>query len=346
MLRIGRWIASVAATAGLSVMATAVQAADMTVAGAAGAEHTPFFAAVEKGFFSQQGLDVEVKLFTSGVEMINALNAGDVQATVMGTYPLLGSVSKGLPVKLIAHNWGDALQVAQSDVLSIVGLTASGVHEGDVASLKGLRVGLPLGSGAEPYLIGLLGDAGLGKSDVEMINIAPSNLATALTNGDVDAISAWEAWPSNALTTVKGTVRVKSGDCASCYDSGTILSTDRLIETRRDDLERFLTAYAASQQWVRQNRAEAAEISARWIPGTSVDTLTEALQRIPFDMRISKNTLNGFEAVVLPLMLETGRIDKLFDPTTAIDASLVDAVQKSSPEFFSDLKPLPENLRY
>ena len=329
-----------------ALISTGAHAADMVVAGAAAAEDAPLFAAVEKGFFADQGLDVEVKLFTSGVEMINGLNAGEVQATVMGSFPLLAGVSKGLPLKLIAHNWGSALQSSQSDVLSIVGLSASGVREGDPASLKGLRVGLPIGSGAEPYLVGLLGNVGLSKDDVTMVNIAPANLATALQNGDVDAISVWEAWPSNALTKVDGTVRVKSGDCEGCYFAGTILSTESLVDSHRESLVKFLTAYAGAQHWVRNHRKEAAEVSSRWIPGTDLATLEEAISVLPFDMRISRNTLNGYTNFILPLMVATDRIDAVYNPAVAIDASLINGIVGSSPELFADLEELPPDLMY
>ncbi len=340
--KLKRAIAAIA----VSLLPMTAGAADLVIAGAAAAEDAPLFAAVEKGFFADAGLDIEVRMFTSGVEMINALNAGEVHATVMGSFPLLASVSKGLPLKLIAHNWGSALQESQSDVLSVVGLAASGIVADDAASLKGKRVGLPVGSGAEPYLIGLLNNVGLSKDDVEMVNIGPANLATALQNGDVDAISVWEAWPSNALTQVEGTVRVKSGDCDGCYFAGTILSTESLIASRGADLQKMLTAYAASQQWVRQNREEAATVSGRWISGTEYDTLVEAISVLPFDMRISQNTVNGYSNVILPLMVATGRIAEVYDPAVAIDSSLINAVQDASPDLFSDLEPLPSGARY
>ncbi len=304
------------------------------------------FAGVEKGFFAKHGLKVEVKIFASGVEMINALNGGQVDATVMGSFPLLAGVSKGLPLKLIAHNWGSALSTSQSEVLSVVGLSASGIEEENVNSLDGKRVGLPLGSGAEPYLIGLLRSAGLDRDSVTLIHVAPTNMNTALQNGDVDAVSIWEAHASNALTVVAGTVRVKSGGCEGCYFAGTVLSTESIISERRDDLKALLTAFAESHQWVRNNRAEAADVASRWIPGTKLETLEEALRTLPFDMRITKNTLDGYNQVILPLMLSTDRIEELFDPSTAIDASLIQEVTTEVPQFFDDLDPIPADRAY
>ena len=43
---------------------------------------------------------------------------------------------------------------------SIVATPASGIKEGDVKALKGKKIGLPRGTGAEGYLLGMLAQNG------------------------------------------------------------------------------------------------------------------------------------------------------------------------------------------
>jgi len=166
---------------GFSPLATA-QVATLRVAASSGAEDTPLFVAIDKGFFASHGLDVKADLFANGVEAINALAGGNADIGVFGTYPFLAAVSKGIPLVLIGHNWGDALASNQSEYFSLVASKTSGVKPNDVPSLKGKKVGVAFGSGAHAYAKALFKQAGLAESDVKMINVQAANQPTALAN--------------------------------------------------------------------------------------------------------------------------------------------------------------------
>ncbi len=144
---------------------------------------------------------------------------------------------------------------------------------------------------------GLLKQVGLTPDDVTLVNTAPSNMATALANKDADVIASWEPWPSAALTKVPGSYKVIYGGCKSCYDAGTVVTTKTAIADKPKALEPFILGYAQAQAWTRANRDEAAKISTRWIPGMDAETLTLALKNLPLDVRLSKNTIDGFRAV-------------------------------------------------
>ena len=58
--------------------------------GAAGAvDHAPVFAGVERGIFAEHGLDAEVVMYQSGVDMVNGLLNGAQEVNVMGSVPYL-----------------------------------------------------------------------------------------------------------------------------------------------------------------------------------------------------------------------------------------------------------------
>ena len=329
-------------------MAGTIHAQDsmpITIGAAGATDHAPIFAGVERGIFAKHGLDAKVEMYQSGVDMVNGLINGAQEVNAMGSVPYLAGVSKGFPLVLIGHLHGDPTRDSYTDNQSIVASETSGVAAGNVAGLKGKRIGLPRGTGAEGYLLGVLGESDITESDVELINVAPAELVTALNQNDVDAIAIWEPWGSTALTKVDGAIRVQQGGCSSCYDPGTLLTTQDVIAEKPEVLNRFMSAFAESQQWVRNNRDEAAEINMHWIQGVDLDTMKLALSTAALDSRISTYTAEMYQAKSMPFLMSLGRIDEVFDPSDAIDTSFLAYAIENNPEAFSDLEEIPEDIR-
>ena len=325
--------------------ATPASAQQLRVAVTSAAEGAPFFSGMERGVFSKAGLDVKVDVLPSGVEIVNALASGTADVGLFGTFPFLTAVSRGLPVVLIGHTWNSAVKNPQSEVLSIIARADSGIPAGDLKALKGKKIGVTRGAGGEPYIVGLLKQNGLAVEDVTLVNTAPPNMATALANKDVDAITAWEPWPSAALTKVKGSYKVIYGGCQNCYDAGTIVTTKKAIEEKSKQLEQFILAYAQAGVWTRANREEAAKISVRWIPGMDDETMSLSIKNIPLDVRLSKNTVEGFAQYSIPLLAREKRIPKEFDPAPVVDNRFVAAALKADPSAFADLPPIQPDKR-
>jgi len=346
-MRITRTLAAVTLglLAAFASVAAVAQTQQIKVAVTSAAENAPFFSAVERGIFSKLGLDVKVDVMPSGVEIANALASGTVDAGLFGTYPFLTAVARGVPVVLIGHTWNNALKNPQSEVLSVIARKDAGVPEGDLAKLKGKKIGVTRGAGGEPYIAGLLKQVGLTIDDVTLVNTAPSSMATALANKDADVIASWEPWPSAALTKVPGAYKVIYGGCQSCYDAGVVVTTKSAIADKSKALELFVLGYAQGQAWARANRDEAAKISTRWIPGMDAETLTLALKSLPLDVRLSKNTLEGFRQYSIPLLVAQKRIPQAFDPAASVDNRFVAAAMKADPSAFADLKEIPADQR-
>jgi sulfonate transport system substrate-binding protein len=323
----------------------AASAQQLRVAVTSAAENAPFFSAMEHGTFSKLGLDVKVDVMPSGVEISNALASGTVDVGLFGTFPFLTAVARGVPVVLIGHTWNNALNNPQSEVLSVIAREGAGVPVGDLAKLKGKKIGVTRGAGGEPYIVGLLKQVSLTPEDVTLVNTAPSNMATALANKDVDVITSWEPWPSAALTKVAGSYKVIYGGCKSCYDAGTVVTTKTAIKEKSKALASFILGYAQAQAWTRAHRDEAAKISTRWIPGMDEATLTLALKNLPLDVRLSQNTIDGFRDYSIPLLVRDKRVAKAFDPAPAVDNEFVAAAMKADPAAFSDLKEIPAEKR-
>jgi NitT/TauT family transport system substrate-binding protein/sulfonate transport system substrate-binding protein len=335
-----KWAAS--GLIALSVVTTA-QANDplpLKVAAAGSTLHAPIFVAVEQGLFDKYGLDVEVVMFQTGVEMINGLLAGGHDVNTMGSIPFLSGVSNGFPLVLIGQLHGNALATSYADNVGI----ASNSSISSVADLRGKRIGLPMGSGAEGYTLGVLAAAGMSAADVQLVNVGPSELPTALLNSDVDAISVWEPWLSTTATNVEGAKQLIAGNCPTCFDPGTILTTQAVVAEKPEELRRFMLAMSEASQWVRKNLDEAAMVNLRWISLKDENVMKAAMRNGLSDPRMSSLIVDGYTNLTIPALQAAGKLRDPIDLTTAIDPQFINNAMETAPELFDDLAPIPADM--
>lgn len=336
-----KWLGAFAL--GIAMSAGTAMADDplpLKVAAAGGTLHAPVFVAVEQGLFEKHGLDVEIVMFQSGVEMINGLLAGSHEVNTMGSIPFLSGVSNGFPLVLIGHLHGSALSESYIDN---VGIAA----KGDITSIEGLKgrkIGLPRGTGAEGYVLGLLAQAGMSESDVELVNVKPPELPTALLNGDVDAISVWEPWLSTSAVNVPGAAQLIAGQCDSCYDPGTVLTNQDTVDKKPEELRRFMLAFSEASQWVRQNLDDAAELNLRWINLKDADIMKAAMRNGLNDPRMTQVTVDMYAAKTIPTLEAAGRLRDKIDLGVAVDGQFINYVMSEAPDLFSDLDSVPDDL--
>jgi NitT/TauT family transport system substrate-binding protein/sulfonate transport system substrate-binding protein len=329
----------IAATSG----AFAQDSIDIKIGAATASDHAPAFAALEKGFFAKHGLNAKIIMYPSGVEMINGLLGGQQSVNVMGSIPFLAGVANGLPLVLIGHLHADPTKDSYSTGHSIVVGPGTGIKS--IADLKGKKIGLPRGTGAEGYLTGLLQANGLTPANVTLVNVKPEDLPAALAQKNVDAFAVWEPWPSTAIVKVPGSERLISGGCPTCYIPAAFLTSKSVVASNPEALRRFMAAISEAEQWVRQNPDEAAEINMHWISGIDLPIMKQAVRQANFDPRMSKTTALGYNKITIPSLVAGGGLKKAVDPSPNIDAEFILGVEKDHPEYFSDLPPIPAELK-
>ncbi len=335
-------IALISATAA-NAQSTPTPPLEIKIGAAYATDHAAAFIGIERGIFAKHGLDAKLVMYQTGVEMINGLLSNAQDVNIMGSIPFLAGVSRGQPLVLIGHLHGDALSTSYSQNNAIISTPQGGVS--DLMSLKGKKVGLARGTGAEGYLLGILAQAGLKETELNLINIRPADTATALRQGDVQAVAAWEPWATVTNLRTPGAVEVIRGKCESCYDPGTILTTRATIDQKSEQLRRFMVAFAESHQWLRQNYDASAEINMRWITGIDIDVMKVAIRNSLYDLRISRNTYDGYDKKTIPALVGDKRMAKSVDAASIIDPQFYKHVEATAPQFFSDLKPIPADRK-
>ena len=301
--------------------------------------------ALEIGAFEEQGLDVRLSQpFPTGVDSLNALQAGEVDFVQVGT-PAIGAAQRGLDLVLLGNYSGSATKRAVDDTMAVVARPGSGISGDDLATLRGKRIGVSIGSINHLYLIGLLQDLQIPVSEVEVVNTAPPDMPVALQTSGIDAAIVWDPWPITIREQVEGAEQVVRGGGYIPY-VGYIVAMREFVEQNPDVVERFLTARAAADRWMRDNPDEAAEAATRWLPGTELGVAQEAMQYnvAQLDPRFSACNYVALDTVA-QMLAEQGVTQPGFEVAERFVPGPITTVMAERPELFDDLPAIPEAAR-
>ena len=214
----------------------------------------PIFSAVEKGFFKEEGLDVElVKCEWANYKDVLALGGYDITHHLVMYF--LKPIEQGLDVKFTAGIHKGCLRVQAS--------TKGNIHT--VQDLRGKRIGVP-GMGTPPFIFAnrVLGANGIDASkDVSWRVFPAGELGLALDKGEVDAVA--NAEPIGSLLLADGKVRnvadqatdtpYKDEYCCAVIVNG------KYLAAHPKNAAAATRALMKGAKWVETNPAAAARLS-------------------------------------------------------------------------------------
>ncbi|KQU00428.1 ABC transporter substrate-binding protein [Sanguibacter sp. Leaf3] len=273
-----RWRAAAAATVAAGLVLTGCSSSDEdadAATGGTGEDLTPvklqlqwltqaqfsgYYAALDQGYYEEQGLDVEI--IPSGGDIVpqDALAQGEVDYAVAWVPKVLGSIEQGANITNVA-------QIFERSATLQVSFADAGIDS--VEDLAGKNVG-SWGYGNEWELFAGLGEAGV--TDFTLVTQAFDMLG--LLNGDIDAA---QAMTYNEYAQLLETVDPDTGELYTPDDFSVIDWNDEGVAMLQDavwaDTERlesdpayeettvkFLTATLKGWAYARDNPQEAADI--------------------------------------------------------------------------------------
>jgi putative hydroxymethylpyrimidine transport system substrate-binding protein len=141
-------------------------------------DHAPLFVALEKGYFADRGLDVELIAPSNPNDPPKLVAAGKADIAVSYQHQHQMQVDQGLPLVRIAT-------VIATPLNSLVVLKDGPIKS--LADLKGKTIGYSVGGFETVLLNVMLEKEGLKLSDVKLVNVNFS-LSPSLFTGQVDAV--------------------------------------------------------------------------------------------------------------------------------------------------------------
>jgi NitT/TauT family transport system substrate-binding protein len=272
---------------------------------------TPFAIARDRGYYRQEGLDVQLVVMPSAIGM-QALLGGNVKFSTAGGAGLL-PILRGAPVRFMFTTFSRPMfwLYSRPDLRT-------------VESLKGKKVGVSsLGSGPDSLLRELLKKRGLeGGRDVAILAVGSGTARFfALQAGSVDA--AMLSIPANLMAQEAGFRELVSFIEQEWIElQGTVNVTDQLLATDPGLVEKFIRATLKGFIHFRDQRARTIEILARFLR-TKEDAVTKI-----YDLMRPSLTQDGIVSEEIQRkslehvidragLKEPPRLDRIFDYSVA-----------------------------
>jgi NitT/TauT family transport system substrate-binding protein len=250
ILAAGRLVAVLIAL--VSLVAKAESRVVNLAAPAASLSQIPFYVAQERGFFRNEGLDVN--LIVMGAPVANlALIGQNVDFSSVPT-AALSAMLRGAPLRVIFNAFYRPLVwlYSKAEIRS-------------VKELKGKKVGVAgIGSGPDHLLRELLRQNGMDSGrDVTILGLGvPSNLYTALSTGNIDASVFVIPW--NFTAGDAGFFELVSFVHQDTVQfQGSVVVRDELMRTDPQVVEKFVRGTIKGLLYSRANRSETIAILAR-----------------------------------------------------------------------------------
>lgn len=192
----------------------------------------------ELGYFKEQGVEVEVQLFSNYADGLNALISGNIDMFVPALADIIPAYVNGAEIKVI---------MVQDFSAGADGLIASG-DINSVEELKGKNVAIELGGSDHLFLLKCLENAGLTEKDVNLVNMSTGDAANAFISGSVDAAAVWEPSLSMAQKETGGNILATSADKEYEGLIPAILAVnEKSLETKRDEMKLVMKAWYCAQ---------------------------------------------------------------------------------------------------
>ncbi len=231
---------------------------------------------------SQNPPQVTFLPFSAGPELNEAARAGQIDAQFIGVVPATFLFAQNTEWCLVASVY--------SFQQSFLVRKGTGVTK--ISDLKGKRIGVGFGTGAQPFLLQVLKENGLEpRTDVDVLNIAPPEQASALLNGDIDAVAAFEPVPAHlrALDTVDTLITTEH--------YAFLLGHEGRINKKRAALEQLLMAF---RRGVALSGSEKSQIDAEYskLSGIPLSSLAQ-IKEIPqlSNVELSEEVLSKSQPV-------------------------------------------------
>ena len=219
----------------------------------------PFFAAVEKGYFKEAGLDVEPLKFAGAQQVMEAMLSGRSDGSANGTGSAnlaIGEIAQPGLFKIFCTNPSNAKFVLDEFI------TAKDGPIRTMADLKGKRVASGPGIQNMTLCKTMLERAGATGATVSELPIGQH--VAALVAGQVDACYTLE--PTGTVGRMNGTTRVIEagvvakyilGDPMAPWHGGAASLTTEFIKKSPDAARKYIAAYTRGVELVRAQPAEA-----------------------------------------------------------------------------------------
>ena len=214
--------------------------------------YLPLTVAERKGYFKDEGLEVEIPDFAGGARALQALVGGSADM-VSGAYEhTINMAAKKQPIKAVV------LQMKYSSIALVMSKEKAAKYKSP-KDLKGWKIGVTApGSSTNMFVNNLLAKDGLKPTDVSIVGVGTgAGAVAAMEKGELDAIANLDPVLTQLESTgkfvavadsrtEKGMKEIYGGD----YHASVIYITDEFIKKNPSTVQAVVNAMVRADKWL------------------------------------------------------------------------------------------------
>ena len=271
-------------------------------------------AQAERWYDEEMGLEVRWRPFDSGVQMADAMVAGEVDVSYsMGIIPFMGAVSGGAPLTAV----GIAVSYAENDNCAVHYKAA--IDKANAHELEGKKIAVPFGTVTHYKLLRTLDFLGVDTGKLDLVDMVSAKGAEALARGEVTMACGW----GGALRRMLGRNRVlmsaREQTRIGIRTFDVVAVTNDFAEAHPDLVTAFLRVSDRAADYLDDDPDEAEPIIAE-AAGLSLKESNILLSRFQFytrDAQLTSTWMRGgvqaFTKEVADFYVEQGAMPKALD---------------------------------
>jgi NitT/TauT family transport system substrate-binding protein len=247
--------------------------------------YSPVYIAKDKGFFEQEGLDVEVVITGGGSKVMAAVIGGSAQVGATALSSAMDATKKGqavLSFGALMNQYASNL-VIKADIAKQKGISESSSLDDKIKALKGLKIGITSpGSGSDKLVRVLLKKVGIDPDqDVQLVPIGENSaMVTAFKQNKIDAFALSSPTSEVAVAGGKGMylINLSKGEVPE-LNGITYIS----LVAKKDSLEKnpelykkIYRAVSKAEEFIEKDKAGAKEVLKKNLSDTDAAIFDQA----------------------------------------------------------------------
>ena len=228
------------------------------------------FVADAQGLYEAEGIKTKLVQFNNGGDLMTAMASGEVDVGYVGITPVLSSIEKGVPVKVIS--------AAQTEGSGIVVSPDSGIAS--ASDMAGKKIATPGEASIQHMLLQYyLKENGMSLGDIQVSSMKIPSMNDALKTGKIDGIVTFQ--PYVTISENDGnTLLIDSADILPNHPCCVVVACDDFISAHPDETKKIVEIHKNATDYINANTDEAAGLLPSDIV-SNVDVEKESLSSFP-----------------------------------------------------------------
>lgn len=288
----------------------------------------PIYMAVDRGYFSDEGLDIDLQVLNDNSAIIQTLATNQSQFALTTPDPVIfNAIGRGIEIKIVASSTVNGPSDKPAQFMVRTELMDSGEYK-SMSDLRGRTVAVPAQS-SEWYVEKALSQGSLTLKDVNLTVVRTPDMLAAFQTKAIDA--AWVPEPTATAAATQGLARtvVSTGELFPGAVAAALTMSPQFFKDHPDAAARFVVAYvrgtrAYYQDWMKGG--DRASVAKSFATHTLIKDVS-LYDRIGMPS-VDPNALTDPSAswsVFQDFFVRQGLQDQRVDVSKFVDLSLVNA---------------------